>query len=736
MHLVGSAFASGNFMSQANDIVRSDVDAIKREGQIASEQLQRSRTSGHIASAAFFTLFFAITFAAPLLFGDRVLGDLGDTRFNTYVLEHVYQWLTGHPVQLFSPPFFYPYPFTLFFSDTHFGTVFIYAIYRLLGFSEYHSFALWFLTGYFLTLWASNFALARLNFGPFVAGVAASMFAFSLPSIAQMSHAQLAYRAGVPMAIYCLIRMFRRSDPFAGLAALCWLFLQLLISVYLGIFLAMLMGAFAVSYLLFERRSPVVFINELLLNLRVGPFGIRRASLVWVTLLLACATGGLMAGYKYVSALYEFQRNWPEVSIFLPRPASYFFADHLPYWSRLPSFMQGTDLPGRHEHRMFIGIGAFVLFLLGVAATAFNRYDSVNKQVVRTLLLAAFMLIAIVTSVEGHTLFQYVYLLPGINSIRGMTRIILILAFPLSIVGAAGLTYLLQAQTFPPRAFGIVLAGVFFWEASVAERDTFNQGAEEARTDAMAVAARAAAGATERPILHLIGDPNAPEWASHIDAMVVSQRLGWPTVEGYSGFLLMNPFRTPNCGTALQHYAQFLEWSMQKGRPIGGTSPELFPQDLLKRTVVTGARQCPSTASSAGVLKYSSGPPPNEAAAAQVELDEVDLELTAKDFVGTVKIRNLSGDNIPAFSSGLVRLSWRFVTSENESSSAGWDTRQGISGDLAPGAETLNVIGAPLPAAPGSYRLQVSLVSEGRFWFHDRGMKILTFREPIIIPLR
>jgi hypothetical protein len=40
---------------------------------------------------------------------NQIPGDLGDSRFNMYVLEHGYRWLTGLDASFWSAPFFYPF---------------------------------------------------------------------------------------------------------------------------------------------------------------------------------------------------------------------------------------------------------------------------------------------------------------------------------------------------------------------------------------------------------------------------------------------------------------------------------------------------------------------------------------------------------------------------------------------------------------------------------------------------
>ena len=60
-----------------------------------------------------------------------VPGDLGDPRFNSVILEHLFQWVSGDAASLWTPSFFYPTTGTLAFSDNHFGSGPIYVLLRL-----------------------------------------------------------------------------------------------------------------------------------------------------------------------------------------------------------------------------------------------------------------------------------------------------------------------------------------------------------------------------------------------------------------------------------------------------------------------------------------------------------------------------------------------------------------------------------------------------------------------------
>ncbi len=106
-------------------------------------------------------------------------GDLGDLRFNSVILEHVYQWLTGQTRDLWSPRFSYPFNKILAFSDSHLGSFWIYAAARFLGATREMSFQAWFVAGFLLNFGSAYRMLRRMKFNVLWASCAA--FAFNLP---------------------------------------------------------------------------------------------------------------------------------------------------------------------------------------------------------------------------------------------------------------------------------------------------------------------------------------------------------------------------------------------------------------------------------------------------------------------------------------------------------------------------------------------------------------------------
>jgi len=151
-----------------------------------------------------------------------VPGDLGDARFNSVILEHLFQWVTGHADNLWSPSFFYPYEGALAFSDNHFGSVAPYILLRSLGAGREMAYDGWFLIGCLLTYVATYAALPRLGISLLGAAAGAFVFTFALPVLAQEGHAQLIYRFAVPLAYVAFVaRLMLRLD-FVSLKASNW----------------------------------------------------------------------------------------------------------------------------------------------------------------------------------------------------------------------------------------------------------------------------------------------------------------------------------------------------------------------------------------------------------------------------------------------------------------------------------------------------------------------------------
>ena len=126
------------------------------------------------------------------------VGGLVDGRFNLSVLEFFYRVLLealhGQRANFLDAPFFYPWPRSINFSDTLWGSAPVYALLRAAGLSAFASFQAWFVIGFVLTYIAAFVSLRKFELGAWGAAMGAFLFTFCLPMTDQFSHAQLVYR--------------------------------------------------------------------------------------------------------------------------------------------------------------------------------------------------------------------------------------------------------------------------------------------------------------------------------------------------------------------------------------------------------------------------------------------------------------------------------------------------------------------------------------------------------------
>ena len=72
-------------------------------------------------------------------------GDLGDARFNNYLLEHGYRYLVGQDKYFWNADFMYPEAEVISYSDNLLGTVPFYALCRVFGADRETAFQIWYL---------------------------------------------------------------------------------------------------------------------------------------------------------------------------------------------------------------------------------------------------------------------------------------------------------------------------------------------------------------------------------------------------------------------------------------------------------------------------------------------------------------------------------------------------------------------------------------------------------------
>ena len=507
-------------------------------------------------------------------------GDLGDPRLNSYFLEHVWLWISGAKVSLWSPAFFYPFENILGFSDNHFGSVLFYALFRGLGFSREYAFDAWFVIGALLNYAACFWALRQWRFSLIASSLGAFIFAAALPVLMADNTAQLNYRFAIPLAWFFCYQALTIADQQKRYLYLGWACLlvaeQFLCSIYLGLLLMYCLGALYISWWVINRHhlpdmSHVHPEQPSANGKRIG------IALIIFAILI---TGALLFQYHQIARQYGLTRDHAQVLSMLPKLSSYLLSDR----SFISSLWSGNLgwFAQRQENQLFIGLGAMVFFCAGVYLSA---RSTVLPKPFSQLGKIAFLSIAIVwlmtLQVFGYSLYALVIQLPGISAIRSVGRVMLVLLFPIAILLAIAvqswqLWFITKWGKMKPAlmvALSCVLPALILMPESIfARHDTTLLSAWQERMEKMQVLMPKSLDADA--IIFVPRQGTAPAWVGELDGMLIAQDLGYPTINGYSGSLPPGIADLGvNANARLQAYAQ---WHHQSDNWV---------QDQLKRVV-------------------------------------------------------------------------------------------------------------------------------------------------------
>ncbi len=448
--------------------------------------------------------------------------DLGDTRFNNYVLEHGYRWLLGDELHksFWDPPFFWPERNVAAYSDILLGVAPIYWAFRLIGIMPDTSFQLW-----MILIAALNYIamFALLRWGVKVSILAACggayLFAFSASRAGQLGHQALLPHFFTVLALLCLFKFFEflsGRKPGSKIAmGLFWtsIVLQFYVGFYLAWFLVFGLSAFFAFSMTFEETR-----REVLKVFSTYGWWILSGS---VCSLLAMS----WMGYHYYLASLELGgRPWAEVSSMVPRITSWLYmgSGHLLYgW--LCKYTNIQSLPAAHEHA--IGIG-----LITPAACCYGLWAKWRIQWVRIL---AYSTLCIVLLAMTYPFDFYPWKIvwkyfPGASAIRAVTRIGLLLLIPFGI--AVGLA--LNSIRRWPVAF-VLLALICAEQAYTGPYYNKLESRKQIREIASQIRDDCSAFYYIKEVSYRQGQE--PVWKYQIDAMWVQMEVSKPTLNGYSG---------------------------------------------------------------------------------------------------------------------------------------------------------------------------------------------------------
>ena len=631
-------------------------------------------------------------------------GDLCDERFNAVILEHLYGWVMGSYKSLWSPTFLFPFENMLAFSDNHFGSVWSYILLRLAGFGREVAFSGWYVIGNILNFVTAFYVMRRLAFNAFAAAVGAFVFAFALPVLAQEGHGQLNYRFAIPLAFLAFwLFLSKRRLIYLGLTAF-WLMIQFYCSIYLGVFLIyQLLGSLA-AFLLIKNKNFCLDIKIFWQQEKQKIkwfFGMLFVGSISTTLLL-------LAKYYTVAADYNFSRSFNEISSMLPRISSYLLADR----SSLSSWVGGwiSDTPYRHEHQMFFSIGVWCIMLYGVWSIWHERRNFDLGRVLAGSLVVLFLL---TIQIGGISFYKLLFYVPGIGSVRAVSRIVLVMVLPISILVAIGCENLFAknaSKSFFIRSILVVFVTVlisgevFFYKPYTTSIKMWQERQKE-------LLSQMPAKLSSSNILFVTQKDHEPFCMTELDGMILAQDLKLSTLNGYSGNMPPGYFLPNNCIAVSARLLQYIKFRKLKNYPVA---------EFTNNIIQINKNVCPYLATEVNDYAISSEVAKN-----------INLQLsgatTGGKFVGNIIVTNKSKINFNSLSTkGNFYLSYRFVSlgALPVSKQFEWDARIELFAKIIPGQSIAVPVEINLPTAPGKYLLEASMVQEGVAWLHNFGMII------------
>jgi hypothetical protein len=678
-------------------------------------------SNGTILWPAFFLVVGLLSVTLPQTnFLSAIPGDIGDARFNNLILEHVYRWIIGKDAKLWSPEFFYPFPGSLAFSDNHFGTVLIYALFRTVGLATDYAFIAWYVVSVPLNFLCCHYALRRFGLTAAGASCGAFVFAFALTANVQCEHEQLAYRFAIPLAMLAWRQWVEGDDARDLSVTFLWMTVEFYCSIYLGYFLLLLLGASCVALYLRAlvdgtTRLPHKVALEMLKNRR--EHHVFSASLIVTGCLLALAI--LLLPYQHYSKLYGFGRTSEEIATMLPRVWSYFMMDYSRLWG--PVSMKLPDIPMRNEQQMFFGIAAIVLAAIG----CFQR----KNAWVRNALISLILLVAITLSVHGHSLYSIVEHFPLAKAVRAVSRIGMVMLFPLGVLAGQGYDWLTGLNRRKSDVVKIAACALLTL-LIIVEYAALNMGrvtVSDWRAHLSGLKAQLPASLPKDAILFYPLRSDAPLFLTELDGMSLSQATDRSTLNGYSGNgpdNFYNPGSNP-CEQAAERILAYADFAKRHGLPS---------DNVLNRVVVLGQRGSCQFPGMLPVRSHFSGPLCSDLIH-QTMLQVQDVATSNGKLTAMLSLEENGDLSLPAISdSGQpVRLSWRVIdtSAPTPAPDDGWEPRRDVPFDVPAHGRTLLDITVDVPHKAGQYKLQVSIVQEGVAWFHDKGMSIATSEQVV-----
>jgi hypothetical protein len=340
---------------------------------------------------------------------ERMIGDLGDSRFILSIVEYNYQWICGNYTNYWEGFFMYPDNEVISYSDNLLGITPFYSVLRLLGLESHSAFQALIVLCHVLNFLFCYYCFFQVSGNRYGAAAGAFIFAFSIALNGMHNHPQYTFRFCIPLFYYALIH-YLNSYRFKYLfLSTIFLVYQFYLGIYLGYFLLLTGSLFAVLYFIL-RSKDVHKLKKLFIHTLIG-----------AVLFCFCILPLFYFYFKrnQVTGYYTdydfYMQTIPRLSSYLKSfdaSLSWYFLSDIPVYSKY-----------EWVHALFPGLLVFLSIFYSI-------YLAKKKQgMYSVILLALFIFISFTLYYNGHTLYGYLMKIPGIKAARVVSRVISVLLF-------------------------------------------------------------------------------------------------------------------------------------------------------------------------------------------------------------------------------------------------------------------------------------------------------------------
>jgi hypothetical protein len=407
-------------------------------------------------------LAIGMTFPLVLHLGSDIGKDLGDPLLQAWQVSWIGHALLERPLDLWQANTFWPNVDTLAFSDALVG----YAPAGLVAQESPHAalvvYNLLFLGAYGLAFLGAYLLARELGLGILAAAVAGVAFAYAPWKLAQNGHLHVLSSGGIPLALFLLLRGYRRRSIWLVLGAWLVAAWQMTLGFTLGLQLGYFLAVLGVGAVLAVALGAI-------------PLPDRRILVTTAIGILVFATTAAVMARPYLRVIEEHpeaRRTPAYVASFSPELRSFLAAPAQSWLWAGPSLRARAPLAAPDEMSLFPGLAISLLALIGVLGSVFTR----KLRIGLALGVAVCAVLSLgVRDVSGPDRYLTPYRLlfdfaPGWDGVRTPGRINTLTSLGLALLAGAGLCVLMRYVRDRTRAravaavVGVGLIGVILIE--------------------------------------------------------------------------------------------------------------------------------------------------------------------------------------------------------------------------------------------------------------------------------